>query len=73
MARRPGTQAILLHMESAGLAPVGQPPAANGGARPPTSEKAGTLKVSIIVGTSRSEDNEELLQRFKTEFERFLK
>ena len=79
MARRPGTQAILLRLESgtsgqpaAGAAPAGQAPA-NGGARPPASEKAGPLKVSIIVGTSRSEDNEELLQRFKTEFERFLR
>ncbi len=78
MARRPGTQAILLRLESptpgqpaAGAAPAGPAPA--NGARPPTSEKAGPLKVSIIVGTSRSEDNEELLQRFKTEFERFLK
>jgi hypothetical protein len=79
MARRPGTQAILLHLESgptgqpaAGQPAAGQPPA-NGGARPPASEKAGPLKVAIIVGTSRSEDNEEILQRFKTEFERFLK
>jgi hypothetical protein len=80
MARRPGSQSILLRLESgtpagqpaaAGQPPVAPPPA--NGNRPPSAEKSGPLKVSIIVGTSRSEDNEEILQRFKTEFERFLK
>ena len=84
MGRRPGTQAILLRLESgtpagqpaAGGQPGAQPPAgqppANGKA-PASADKAGPLKVSIIVGTSRSEDNDEILQRFKTEFERFLR
>lgn len=72
MGRRPGSSAILLHLESMGLAPAPAAPA--NGARPPTAaEKTGQVKVGIVVGTTRSEDNEEILQRMKTEFERFLK
>lgn len=78
LARRAGSPTLLFHFETA--EPQAKPQApANGNARGPTAEKPGSaektgpLKVAMIVGTLRSEEHEELLQRMKSEFERFLK
>lgn len=75
MARR-GASSILLHFETA--APQ---PGANGGAapaQPPVSggvpsDKRGQVKVSFVVGTMRNDDNEEILQRLKNEFDRLVR
>ena len=37
------------------------------------SDRKAQVKVSFIVGTMRSEDNEEVLNRLKQEFERILR
>lgn len=73
MAGRPGSPTILLHFEGAqdpAKAPA-QPPA--NGNKPASAEKSGPIKVNVIVGTMRSDENEEILQRLKSEFERFMK
>jgi hypothetical protein len=72
MARR-GTATILLHFESAPTAPApGQaaPPVGGGGV---PSDRQGQVKVSFVVGTSKTEDNEEILQRLRTEFDRLIR
>lgn len=74
--RRAGSASILLHFEVPQEQPKGaapQPPVNGGRAAAPSTEKTGPLKVSFVVGTLRNEDNEELLQRMKAEFERFLR
>jgi hypothetical protein len=78
MARRGPSSTILLHFEN-----VQQQPAANGGAaqpqQPPApsagvpSDKRGQVKVSFVVGTMRNDDNEEILQRLKSEFDRLVR
>jgi hypothetical protein len=72
MARRSSSSTVLIHLEV-----PQQPqdkdkpaPAANGGV--PSDRKA-QVKVGFIVGTMRSEDNEEVLNRLKQEFERILR
>lgn len=73
MARRAGSPTILLHFDGAqdpAKAPA-QPPA--NGNKPASAEKTGPIKVNVIVGTMRSEENEEILQRLKSEFERFMR
>jgi hypothetical protein len=73
MARR-GSSTILLHFEavpSAAPAP-GQPAPPVGGGGVPT-DKRGQVKVSFIVGTSRTEENEETLQRLRNEFDRLVR
>lgn len=71
MARR-GSSSILLHFEAApaGAAPgAPQTPAANG----VPSDKRGQVKVSFVVGTMRTEENEEILQRVRNEFDRMVR
>jgi hypothetical protein len=75
MARRGPSSMILLHFEA--VAPQTQtggtqnpPPAANGGV---PSDKRGQVKVSFIVGTMRSDEHEEILQRLKNEFDRLVR
>ena len=72
MARR-GTSTILLHFEAVPTAPApGQPPPPVGGGAMP-SDKRGQVKISFVVGTSRTEDNEETLQRLRNEFDRLIR
>jgi hypothetical protein len=77
MARRAGASTVLLHFETPAAdqpKPVGPQAPANGGPpKPASAEKTGQVKVSMIAGTMRTEENEELLQRMRAEFERFLK
>ena len=37
------------------------------------SDKRGQVKVSFVVGTSRSEDNDETLQRLRGDFDRLIR
>lgn len=69
MARRSGSAAILVHFETAPQQPQDRAQA-NGGT---ASERRSQVKASFVAGTARSEDNEELLQRFRQEFERLLR
>jgi hypothetical protein len=72
MARR-GTSTILLHFDAVPAGPPvpGQPaPPINGGI---PSDKRTQVKVSFIVGTSRTEDNEETLGRLRGEFDRLIR
>jgi hypothetical protein len=74
MARR-GNSTVLLHFEAvpaATAAQPGQPPPPVGGGNMP-SDKRSQVKVSFVVGTSRSEDNEETLQRLRNEFDRLIR
>jgi hypothetical protein len=74
LARKPGSATVLFHFEAAEVQqPKGPQAPANGTRGPASAEKTSPLKVSMVVGTARSEENEELLQRMKSEFERFLK
>lgn len=78
LARRSGSSTVLVHLETPQApqnAPQGQqPPAAK---TPPANgssgERKGQVKVSVVAGTARSDDNEEVLQRFRQEFERMLR
>jgi uncharacterized protein DUF3568 len=77
MARRSGSATILVHLETmqdpAQGKPGQAPPAgANGGTGVPSDRKV-QVKVSFIVGTMRSDENEELLHRLRQEFERILR
>lgn len=82
IARRGGGgSTVLIHMEAAdgqqsrqGQAQGQQPaqPGANGGSGLPSDRKT-QVKVSFIVGTMRSEDNQEVLNRIRQEFERILR
>jgi len=73
MMGRRGTSTILLHFEAVPTAPApGQPPPLVGGGTMP-SDKRGQVKVSFVVGTSRTEDNEETLQRLRNEFDRLIR
>lgn len=83
MSQRPGSPTVLMHFETAQQQPQAnapaqaQPPAqqqppANGGRGVP-SDKVGQVKVSFIVGTMRNEEHEDLLQRLRSEFERFVR
>jgi len=79
MARRTGSSTVLVHLEAGQQdkdkdkdKPGAQPPPANGGTGVPSDKKA-QVKVSFIVGTMRNEDNEEVLNRLKQEFERILR
>jgi hypothetical protein len=78
MARRAGSASILIHME---IVPPPEkdkaqaatpPPPANGGTGVP-SDKKEKIKVSFIVGTMRTDDNEEVLHRLRQEFDRILR
>jgi hypothetical protein len=72
MARR-GVSTALLHFEAVPTAPTpGQPPPLVGGGGMP-SDKRGQVKVSFVVGTSRNEDNEDILQRLRNEFDRLIR
>ena len=78
MARRAGSSSILIHLESPQAQEKGQAPdkgaaapPANGGGIP--SDKKEKVKVSFIVGTMRSEDNEEVLTRLRQEFDRIVR
>jgi len=75
MARRAGSATILVHLETTQAekdkAPGAPPPATNGTGVP--SDKREKVKVSFIVGTMRSDDNEEVLQRLRQEFDRILR
>jgi hypothetical protein len=75
MARRGPSSTILLHFENAQ-----PPPGANGGAQVPApvsggvpSDKRGQVKLSFVVGTMRSEENDEILQKLKSEFDRLVR
>jgi len=72
MARR-GSSSILLHFEAvpAGAAP-GQTPQPPAGAGVP-SDHRGQVKVSFVAGTMRTEENEEILQRVRNEFDRLVR
>jgi hypothetical protein len=72
MARRGGST-VLLHFETAAVPPApGQPaPPVGGGGVP--SDRQGQVKVSFVVGTSKTEDNEEILQRIRNEFDRLIR
>jgi Protein of unknown function (DUF3568) len=74
MARR-GTSTVLLHFEAVPVPSVAQPgqapPPVGGGTMP--SDKRSQVKVSFVVGTSRTEDNEETLQRLRNEFDRLIR
>jgi len=77
MARRATSSTVLIHLETPQpqeKAPAaGQPPpAANGSSGVPSDKKA-QVKVSFIVGTMQTEDNQEILNRLKQEFERILR
>lgn len=77
MARRAGSSTILVHLETAQQQDKDKPGAApaapaNGGTGVP-SDKKSQVKVSFIVGTMRTEDNEEVLNRLRQEFERILR
>lgn len=76
MARRSGSSTVLIHLEAQdgkAAAPQGQQqPAANGGSGVPSDKKV-PVKVSFIVGTMRSEENEDVLNRLRQEFDRILR
>jgi hypothetical protein len=79
MARRSSSSTVLIHLETPqqaqekGQQPGQQPaPGANGGSGVPSDRNA-KVKVSFIVGTMRTDDNEEVLNRLKQEFERILR
>jgi hypothetical protein len=77
MARRAASSTVLIHLETPQpqeKAAPGQeaPKGANGGTGVPSDRKA-QVKVSFIVGTMRSEENEEVLNRLRQEFERILR
>jgi hypothetical protein len=72
MARRASSSTILVHLEAVPEKDKLAQPGANGGTGVP-SDRKGQVKVSFIVGTMRSEDNEEVLNRLKMEFERILR
>jgi hypothetical protein len=76
MARRSGASTVLIHVEAPlpeQKPPSGQPAPANGGGTGVPSDKKTQVKVSFIVGTMRTEDNEEILGRLKQEFDRILR
>jgi hypothetical protein len=72
MARR-GPASVLLHFETAPapLQPGQTQPPANGGGLP--SDRRGQVKISFVVGTQRNEENEEILQRLRAEFDRLIR
>jgi len=77
MARRAGSSTVLVHLETAQekdqAKPGAQPPATTNGGTGVPSDKKAQVKVSFIVGTMRTEDNEEVLARLRQEFERILR
>jgi hypothetical protein len=81
MARRASSSTVLIHLETPqpqaqdkGQQPGQQPAApANGGGAGVPSDRNAKVKVSFIVGTMRTDDNEEVLNRLKQEFERILR
>lgn len=83
MARRAGSSSVLIHLEGAQAQQEGKPgaqqpqpgvqPPANGSGTGVPSDKQTKVKVSFIVGTMRNEDNEEVLNRLRQEFERILR
>jgi hypothetical protein len=84
MARRAGSSSVLIHLETPQQEgkpgaqqekqPGAQPPAnGNSGGTGVPSDKQAKVKVSFIVGTMRNEDNEEVLNRLRQEFERILR
>ena len=77
MARRAGSSTVLVHLEvpqeKDPAKPGAQPPPATNGSSGVPSDKKAQVKVSFIVGTMRTEDNEEVLTRLRQEFERILR
>ena len=78
MARRAGSSTVLIHLETQEkekdqAKPGTQPPATTNGGTGVPSDKNAKGKVSFIVGTMRTEDNEEVLNRLRQEFERILR
>jgi hypothetical protein len=87
MANRSSSSSVLMHFEA--VPPAGQPPQANGQPAPGQpapgqqapganstgvpSDRMGQVRVSFIVGTMRSDENEEVIQRLKSAFEGFLR
>jgi len=69
VCRKSGSGPILIRME-----PADRPAADRNGAEPKRDgEGAGKTRVTFVTGTSRSEENEALLQRVRSEFERLLR
>jgi len=73
MARRGPSSTILLHFESVPAPVTGaQAPPAPANANGVPSDRRGQVKASFIVGTQRTDDHEEILQRLRNEFDRLI-
>jgi len=71
VSRKPKATPVLIRMETNGRAPLGKAGQADGDGD--VSAEKGRIQVTFVAGTTRSPENEPLVKRLKSEFERLLR